>query len=80
MKSSLGDGAIIATKAVVTKDVGPYEIVGGNPAQRIRKRFDEETINFLLELQWWNWPIEQIERNVLHLMKGDRAALERFLK
>ena len=77
---SIGDGAIIATKAVVTKDVGPYEIVGGNPAQRIRKRFDEETIDFLLKLQWWNWPIEQIERSVLHLMNGDKAALENFLK
>lgn len=74
---TIGDGAIIGTKAVVTKDVAPYEIVGGNPAQIIRKRFDEETIDFLLRLQWWNWPIEQIKAHVLAIMNGDKMALER---
>ncbi|TAL66319.1 MAG: CatB-related O-acetyltransferase, partial [Legionella sp.] len=53
---NIGDGAIIATGAVVTKDIGPYEIVGGNPAKMIKTRFDQDTIDFLLQLQWWNWP------------------------
>ncbi|MFY7697299.1 MAG: CatB-related O-acetyltransferase [Legionella sp.] len=72
---TIGDGAIIGTRALVTKDVAPYEIVGGNPAQVIRKRFDEETIDFLLKLQWWNWPIEQIQAHVLDIMNGDKMAL-----
>ena len=72
---SIGDGAIIGTKAVVTKDVEPYSIVGGNPAQEIRKRFDDKTINFLLELKWWDWPIEKIEKNVLALMEADKDKL-----
>ncbi|MCA0402724.1 MAG: CatB-related O-acetyltransferase [Proteobacteria bacterium] len=76
---NIGDGAIIATGAVVSKDVAPYEIVGGNPASVIRKRFDEETIDFLLKLQWWNWPIEQIKEYVLPIMKGDIIALEGLL-
>lgn len=50
----IGDGAIVAAGAVVTKDVAPYSIVGGIPAKEIRKRFEEEDIKFLLELQWWN--------------------------
>lgn len=59
---TIGDGAIIATKAVVTKDVQPYTIVGGNPAAPIRKRFPDETIAALLRIQWWNWPLEKIEQ------------------
>ena len=75
----IGDGAIIGTRAVVTKDVAPYEIVGGNPAQFIRKRFDDKTIDFLLQLQWWDWPIQKIRENVLAIMNGDKAALEGLL-
>ncbi len=63
----IGDGAIIATKSVVTKDVEPYSIVGGNPAKEIRKRFSAEAIESLLELAWWNWPIEKITQNVQYL-------------
>jgi virginiamycin A acetyltransferase len=73
---TIGDGAIIGTRAVVTQDVLPYTIVGGNPAKMIRKRFDDETISFLLNLKWWFWPIEAIADNVLHIMNGDRTALE----
>lgn len=76
---TIGDGAIIGTKAVVTKDVAPYDMVGGNPAKVIRKRFDDETIDFLLQLQWWNWPIEKIREHVLPIMQGDKAALEALL-
>ncbi|MAD97097.1 MAG: chloramphenicol acetyltransferase [Flavobacteriaceae bacterium] len=72
---SIGDGAIIATNATVVKDVPPYSIVGGNPAKLIRKRFSEETIEKLLEIQWWHWSIEKITRNVTQLTSNDLDAL-----
>lgn len=75
----IGDGAIIAANSVVTKNVEPYSIMGGNPAQLIRKRFDQDTIDFLLDLQWWNWSIETIEHNVLHIMNANRSALSGML-
>lgn len=56
----IGDGAIIAAYSVVTKNVAPYTIVGGNPATVIKKRFDEELIALLLELQWWNFSPEEL--------------------
>lgn len=68
---TIGDGAIIATNATVVKDVAPYSIVGGNPAKEIKKRFSEEVIAQLLELQWWDWDIEKITRNVPHLTGAD---------
>lgn len=51
----IGDGAIITTRAVVTRDVEPYCVVGGNPARFIKKRFDDELINILLRLRWWDF-------------------------
>lgn len=66
----IGDGAIIATNTVVTKNVEPYTIVGGNPAVVIRKRFDEETINALLKIKWWDWDIEKITRNAKNIASG----------
>lgn len=71
----IGDGAIIATKAVVTKDVEPYTIVGGNPAKEIKKRFSEDIISKLLELQWWDWDIEKITLNVHKLTRGPDTLL-----
>jgi virginiamycin A acetyltransferase len=61
---SIGDGAIIGTRALVTKDVEPYTIIGGNPGKVIRKRFDDQTIAKLLEIKWWDWPIERIVSNL----------------
>ncbi|WP_338356238.1 CatB-related O-acetyltransferase [Yeosuana marina] len=61
---TIGDGAIIATNATVTKDVEPYSIVGGNPAKLIKKRFSDNDINDLLEIKWWNWDIEKITKHL----------------
>lgn len=67
---TIGDGAIVGTRSVVTKDVPPYAIVGGVPAKIIRKRFDDKTISTLLRLQWWNWPPEKIKRNLKAIWQG----------
>ena len=64
---TIGDGAIIATKSVVTKDVAPYSIVGGNPAREIKKRFSDEAIEKLLKMQWWNWSPEKVTENLAML-------------
>lgn len=74
---SVGDGAIIATKSVVTADVPPYAIVGGNPAKIIRMRFSEQQIADLLEMEWWNWPIEKITRHIQSLTGNDIESLKK---
>ena len=71
----IGDGAIIGTRAVVTKDVEPYSIVGGVPAKEIRKRFAPEVIQKLMEIQWWNWPIEKIRSSIPDIQSGNVDAL-----
>ena len=67
----IGDGAIIASNSTVTRNVEPYSIVGGNPAQEIKKRFTPEQIEKLLEIQWWNWDIEKITRNIQYLTDNE---------
>lgn len=73
----ISDGAVVGAGAVVTKDIGPYEIWAGNPARIIRKRFSDDQIEKLLELKWWNWPeerlakvVEYINQPEIFLMKG----------
>lgn len=73
---TIGDGAIIGTRAVATKNVPPYTIVGGVPAKPIKKRFSEETISALLEIQWWNWSKEGIARNIGAIQCGNIEQLK----
>lgn len=64
----IGDGAVIAARSVVTKDIGPYEIWGGNPAKLIKKRFDQQIIDKMLKIKWWNWHIDKIKANLSNLI------------
>ncbi len=75
----IGNGVIIATKSVVTKDVEPYSIVGGNPAKLIRKRFNSDIIEMLETLKWWDWHIEKITENLDILTSNDISKLKALL-
>ncbi|KHT50226.1 type B chloramphenicol O-acetyltransferase [Vibrio sinaloensis] len=75
---TIGDGAIIASRAVVTKDVAPYEVVGSNPAKHIKFRFSPEQIEMLLEMKWWNWSDEQLKGAIRHLCSADICALHDY--
>ncbi|MDO5749333.1 MAG: CatB-related O-acetyltransferase [Planctomycetia bacterium] len=73
---TIGDGAIIGARALVTKDVPPYTIVGGTPAKEIRKRFDEKVASTLQRLKWWDWPAERIAANLPAIQMGDLMNLK----
>ena len=75
----IGHGAVIASRAVVTKDVPDYAIVGGNPAKVIRKRFDEPTIERLLKIAWWEWEADDITEHLKIINSADVDALERVV-
>jgi virginiamycin A acetyltransferase len=72
----IGDGAIIAARSVVVKDIPPYTIAGGNPAVPIKQRFSNEEIEILLSIRWWDWEIEKITRNLDVIMNGDVERLK----
>lgn len=72
----IGDGAIIGTRALVTKDVPAYSIVGGIPAKIIRRRFSEDIINELEILKWWDWPKQKIAQNIIAIQSGDISKIK----
>lgn len=76
----IGDGAIIAAKSVVAKDVPAYSIVGGNPARVIRNRFGDAVVDCLLQLKWWDWSIEKITDNIPVLCSQDVEKLRSLAK
>jgi virginiamycin A acetyltransferase len=73
---TIGDGAIIAARAVVVKDVPPYAIIAGNPAKVVKMRFDEKTVERLLRISWWNWDIEKINKHLKLISSLDVNHLE----
>ena len=77
---NIGDGAIVAAYSVVTKDVEPYTLVGGNPAKPIRKRFDEELTRLLLKLRWWDFAPERLAKFLPVLCSSDLNAVKETIK
>lgn len=74
---SIGDGAIVASRAVVSRDVPPYAVVAGNPAVVVKRRFSDDVVARLLAVRWWDWPADKVTRNLRALVDADVAALER---
>lgn len=76
----IGHGAVIGSRAVVTKNIEPYAIVGGNPARLIRKRFSDDEIAMLLEMKWWDWPLQEIRESMKLLCTTNIVALYKLWK
>lgn len=76
----IGDGAVVGSRALVTKDVAPYTIVGGNPAKPIKQRFADAEIVLLLQMQWWDWPLAHIKAAMPLLCSGDITELHLYWK
>lgn len=74
---TVGDGAVVGACSLVTKDIPPYGIAAGNPAQTLRYRFDEETIKQLLRIRWWDWPDEKVRENIRYLCS---PSIHEFIK
>jgi virginiamycin A acetyltransferase len=75
---SIGHGAVVAAASVVSADVPPYAIVGGNPARVVRTRYDDADVERLLRAAWWDWPIEAVTQHARAIMNGTPAELERI--
>lgn len=75
---TIGAGAVVAARAVVSRDVPPYAVVAGNPARVVRRRFSEETVERLLALAWWDWPAERVAEAIPAIVGADVGALERL--
>jgi virginiamycin A acetyltransferase len=75
---AIGDGAVVAAASVVTSDVPPYAIVGGNPARVLRRRFEDDEVERLLRAAWWDWPVELVTEHARAIMAGEPAELERI--
>lgn len=73
---TIGHGAIIAAGSVVTTNIPPYAIVGGNPARIVKFRYPDKTIERLLACGWWHWPLARITENIRAIMAGDITELE----
>ncbi|MEG0307518.1 MAG: CatB-related O-acetyltransferase [Clostridium sp.] len=76
----IGDGAVIGTRAVVTRDVGPYSVVVGNPGKSVKKRFSHDDIERLIEIKWWDWKIDTINEALKYICSEDIDGLYNFYK
>ena len=75
----IGDGAIIGANSVVAKDIPPYSVAVGNPCEVKRKRFDEDLIEYLLKIKWWDWNAEKIFKNMEALCSGDLSKIKNII-